>query len=370
MLTLTAKVQILPSDSEKNLLLETSRRYAEACNFVSDYVMQTHDLSQASLNKALYRQIRDDFRLGAQMAQSVLRTVIAKYRTVLTNQRKWIQPNFKHPQCDLVWNRDYSMKPEYFSVNTVLGRVKLKYKTSGLERYFDGTWKFGTARLVTKHGKWFLHISVSKDVPELQDFNVCNVVGVDLGVNFLAAAYDSTGKSTFFSGRSVKHQRAKYKQLRKELQQRKTASARRRLKKIGGRENRWMSDVNHQVSKALVSGQPSGTLFVLEDLTGIRGATEKVALGQRYEVVSWAFYDLRQKIEYKTKLNGSKVVAVDPKYTSQTCPKCGHVEKGNRNKKRHIFVCQNCGYHSNDDRIGAMNLHRKGIEYLNAVAGE
>src|SRR5699024_6033103 len=143
--------------------------------------------------------------------------------------------------------------------------------------------------------------SVSKDVPELQDFNVCNVVGVDLGVNFLAAAYDSTGKSTFFSGRSVKHQRTKYKQLRKELQQRKTASARRRLKKIGGRENRWMSDVNHQVSKALVSGQPSGTLFVLEDLTGIRGATEKVALGQRYEIVSWSFYDLRQKIEYKAK---------------------------------------------------------------------
>lgn len=93
-------------------------------------------------------------------------------------------------------------------------------------------------------------------------------------------------------------------------------------------------------------------------------------MGQRYEIVSWSFYDLRQKIEYKAKLNGSKVVAVDPKYTSQTCPKCGHVEKGNRDKKRHIFVCQNCGYHSNDDRIGAMNLHRKGIEYLSAVAGE
>jgi len=41
-------------------------------------------------------------------------------------------------------------------------------------------------------------------------------------------------------------------------------------------------------------------------------------------------------------------------------------EKSNRNKKIHVFSCKNCGYTSNDDRIGAMNLYRKGIEYLNA----
>ena len=69
-------------------------------------------------------------------------------------------------------------------------------------------------------------------------------------------------------------------------------------------------------------------------------------------------------LEYKAKLNQSIVIAVDPKYTSQTCPKCGHIEKSNRDKKNHIFCCKNCGYQSNDDRIGAMNLWRKGIEYI------
>ena len=53
----------------------------------------------------------------------------------------------------------------------------------------------------------------------------------------------------------------------------------------------------------------------------------------------------------------------------KTCPKCGHVERSNRDKKNHRFTCRNCGYKSNDDRVGAMNLHRKGIEYLSAVAG-
>ena len=69
-------------------------------------------------------------------------------------------------------------------------------------------------------------------------------------------------------------------------------------------------------------------------------------------------------LEYKASLVGSKVIYVNPKHTSQMCPKCGHIEKSNRDKKNHIFCCKNCNYKSNDDRIGAMNLWRKGIEYI------
>ena len=370
MVTLTAKIQIFPSEEEKELLLGTTRQYAKACNFISDHVFRTHDLSQPSLNKQLYHELRETYMLKAQMAQSAIKSVIAAYKTILTNQKEWIQPDFQHVYCDLVWNRDYSLRPGSFSVNTLSGRLKLPYAQKGMEQYFDSTWKFGTAKLLTKHGKWFLHIPVSKDIQELSDSNVKNIVGIDLGMNFLAVSYDSTGKSRFYSGRQVKHRRAKYKQLRRELQRRQTPSARRRLKHIGSRENRWMSDINHQISKALAESAPAGTLFVLEDLTGIRNATEKVCLKRRYEFVSWAFYDLRKKIEYKAGLHGSRAVAVDPRHTSQTCPKCGHTEPGNRSKKLHVFRCKTCGYCSNDDRIGAMNLHRKGIEYLSAVTGE
>jgi transposase len=37
------------------------------------------------------------------------------------------------------------------------------------------------------------------------------------------------------------------------------------------------------------------------------------------------------------------------------------VHKLNRDKRNHIFRCRSCGYTSNDDRIGAMNLYRMGI---------
>lgn len=125
-----------------------------------------------------------------------------------------------------------------------------------------------------------------------------------------------------------------------------------------------MQNVNHFISKALVDTYGKYTLFVMEDLTGIRNATEKGRLNDRYQTVSWLFYDLDPIIEYKTLKTGCLGVAVDPKCTSQTCPKCGHTEKSNRKKKTHTFCCRACQYASNDDRIGAMNLQQKGIAYI------
>ena len=364
-LTVTAKIQVSVTDSHKALLNETMSVYREACNYVSDYIFQTHDLKQFSINKALYSVLRERFGLKSQMTQSVFKTVIAKYKTILENQNKWIKPSFKKPQYDLVWNRDYSLTQNRFSVNTLNGRIKLPYFDNGMEKYFDRTiYKFGTAKLVKKHGKYFLHIPVTCNIEESKISDICNVVGIDRGINFVVATYDSKHKSGFVSGKSIKQKRAKYSKLRKELQMRRTPSARRRLKAIGQRENRWMQDVNHQVSKALVVNNPKNTLFVLEDLTGVRNATERVRTKDRYVSVSWSFFDLEQKLIYKAKQNQSTVIKVDPRYTSQCCPICGHTENANRNKKIHLFTCKHCGYKSNDDRIGAMNLYRMGINYL------
>ena len=364
-MTITAKVQIVTTDTDKVLLDETMSVYRDACNYVSDYVFQTHDLKQFSLNKVLYSTLKEKFGLKSQMAQSVLKTVIARYKTILENQKEWIQPTFKKPQYDLVWNRDYSLTKNCFSVNTLNGRVKLPYFTEGMSKYFNHTiYKFGTAKLTNKHGKYYLHIPVTYNVEESNISDICNVVGIDRGINFVVATYNSNHKSGFVSGKAIKQRRANYSRLRKELQMRHTSSARRRLKAIGQRENRWMQNINHCVSKALVENNPKHTLFVLEDLTGIRNATERVKTKNRYISVSWAFYDLEQKLIYKAKKNQSSIIKVDPRYTSQCCPICGHTEKTNRNKKIHLFTCKNCGYTSNDDRIGAMNLYRMGINYL------
>lgn len=381
--TLTAKLQIIPQPSDRQLLLDAMRAYSDACSFVSAYVHEhAMPLSQIRIHDAVYRTCRSRFDLPSQMAASVTRTVIAAYKTVRTNQERHnerfgkkkrhadIMPKFRRPQLSLVWNRDYSLvwnddKTErIFSVGTLKGRIKCPFHADAMGWAFADGARFGTAKLVFKHGKFFLHVPVTVEVPDTPaPSGYASVVGVDRGIRFLAATYDGR-KTAFYSGAQVKQKRAHYKQLRRQLQMRGTSSARHRIRTIGQRENRWMNDVNHCISKALVCTSPGNTLFVLEDLTGIRGAAERVRVKDRYIQVSWAYYDLEQKIAYKARKHGSSLLPADPAYTSQTCPICGHVDKKSRKHETHTFKCTACGYTTNDDRIGAMNLQRMGIEYL------
>lgn len=371
MVTITAKFQIYPSLDQAESLRISMKAYTSACNWVSEKVFETHNLVQSKLNKLYYQELRSRFGLKSQMAQSVLMTVIARYKSLQSNNHDWTQVIFKSSEYDLVWNRDYSLVNGRFSVNSLDGRLSIPFEQKFMKKYLNADWKFGTAKTVYKFNKWFLHVPVTanRDLEcPLNDIKL--VVGIDLGINFIATTYDSQGYSSFFDGHEVKHRRGKYKKLRKELQQRQTASARKRLKQVGQRENRYIRDINHRITKALVEKYPKGTCFVLEDLTGIRNATEKVRVKDRYVSVSWAFHQFRLMLEYKAVLNGQTVLLVDPKYTSQCCPKCGHTERLNRDKKNHVFKCRTCHYESNDDRVGAMNIYRKGIEKLSQTVAE
>ena len=363
--TLTYTVRIKVSPDQSQTLSDTCAAYLDCCNMVSGVAWERKTLSQKALHQLVYRRIRDEYHVGAQMAQSSIIRVIGNYRTIKEmHGSSWAtsQPEYRSPGYDLVWNRDYSiLKDGRLSVSTLSGRIKLAVDWTHVpEEYRHG--KFGTARLLNRNGKWLLLIPSTVELPEPSQPQ--QVVGVDMGVRFLATTYDSDGSTVFYDGKEVKRKREHYKKMRASLQMKGTRSARRRLRKIGRRENRWMRDVNHQVSKALVSRQSKPTLFALENLSGVRGATEKVRKSDRYVQVSWAFYQLRQMIEYKANKAGHSVIVVDPRYTSQTCPTCGLVRKANRRKNTHEYQCSNCGYRSNDDRVAAMNIQRLGYQSI------
>ena len=180
------------------------------------------------------------------MAVSVTRTVIAAYKSVRTNQRQHsgrfskkkrhidIKPSFRAPQLSLVWNRDYSLM--------------CPFRADSMDWAFDEGAVYGTAKLIFRHGKFFLYVPVTINVPDTPALSSCKkVVGIDRGIRFLAVACDGK-KTSFYSGAVVKQKRAHYKELRIQLQKRQTSSARRRIRAIGQRENRWMNDVNHCIS--------------------------------------------------------------------------------------------------------------------------
>ena len=278
----------------------------------------------------------------------------------------WYPIKFKRPQLDLQRNRDWSYlsSTKQMSLNTLQGRKKVDFVCKGFDQYLDADkWKFGTIKLLQFKNQWYIHLSATVSLPEYQAEKAEHVVGIDRGLRFLASCYDEQGKTLLFSGQKALRTRRKYKKLRAQLQAKGTKSAKRRLKQIGQRENRWMSDVNHRLTKTLIDHYGANTLFVLEDLTDVRFATEKTARDRRYEMVSWAFYQFEQFLTYKANLNQSAVVKVPAKYTSQRCPKCGRIRKENRDHKLHLYVCDKCGYKSNDDRLASMNIQFLGTLY-------
>jgi IS605 OrfB family transposase len=142
------------------------------------------------------------------------------------------------------------------------------------------------------------------------------------------------------------------------LQRKGTQAARRLLKKRRRKEKRMASQKNHEISKRIVEKAQRHSLGIaLEELTGIRERTT-VRKSQRRQQSSWAFHDLRQKIEYKARLAGVPVVLVDPRNTSRTCPACGCVDKANR-PHQSTFLCVGCGYFAPADSNAAVNIGRR-----------
>ncbi|WP_233419571.1 transposase [Megasphaera elsdenii] len=170
-----------------------------------------------------------------------------------------------------LFNRDYSFvdSGQVLSINTLGKRTKCTFEGEHFAEYLDGAYDLGTAKLVELNGLWYLHIPVTQAVEDFQKENVRHVVGIDRGLRFLTVSYDEQGKTEFVSGKKMATKRHKFQEVRRQLQSKGTKSAKRRLKAISGRENRWMSDVNHRISKTLVEKYGKDTLFVLEDLTGV-----------------------------------------------------------------------------------------------------
>ena len=201
-----------------------------------------------------------------------------------------------------------------------------------------------------KAGQYHCTLLVEKYIEQLPEND--KVVGVDLGINNLA----TTSEGEIHSGSRVDNVRRRCGRARKTFQRTGTKSAKKRLKKLAGRQSRFQKDINHQISKQIVlKAKALGFGIGLENLSGIRSRTEKtVRRKQRSRHSNWSFFQLHTFISYKAQLAGVPVIFVDPSYTSQTCNRCGHCEKTNRAGSQ--FKCQSCKYACHADFNGAVNI--------------
>ena len=171
----------------------------------------------------------------------------------------------------------------------------------------------GQCDLIRKNKLFYLMVSVES--PEEPAIKPVDIIGVDMGI--VNIAVDSTGR--YYSGDHIKDVREHYTDLRSRLQSAGTGSAKRHLKKLSGRESRFMRNTNHIISKEIVqTAKGTSSAIAMENLSGIRMRTT-VGKGNRYIHSSWSFHQLRSFIEYKAWEAGIPIIAVDPHNTSREC---------------------------------------------------
>jgi len=163
-------------------------------------------------------------------------------------------------------------------------------------------------------------------------------IGVDVGLNVIAATSD--GK--LFGTEVKKVFDKKYKKvqsIRKNRQRQGLKENSPRLDRLEENLTGFLKSTCGSVANKIVASYPTGTVFVMEDLnlSGCKGQKR------------FCYRGLAHALEGR-----APTVKVNPAYSSQMCPDCGHVSKGNRRGTK--FHCQRCGSLRHADVVGGINL--------------
>jgi len=345
---IVAQIKLLPTPEQADALKRTLETANAACNTISAIAWEQQVFGKYDLQHLLYHQIKNDYGLSAQMVIRCLAKVGDSYKLDHAVQRTY-RPHGSIAYDDRILS--FNCEQQTVSMWTVDARYKAIPFVCG-ERQRQLLYnRQGESDLVYRRGEFYLLVTCNVDEPPPD--TVDHVLGIDFGIVNLAT--DSDG--TTHSGTILEQVRQRHQRRRDRLQKVGTKSAKRRLRKNSGRQHRFQTNTNHVISKQIVA-KAKGTQrgIAVEELTGIRQRTERtVRKAARARHSNWTFRQLRTFIAYKARMIGVQVIAVDPRYTSQTCHRCGCVDKRNRPDQAH-FCCISCCYIAVADYNAACNI--------------
>ncbi|MFI6455090.1 RNA-guided endonuclease InsQ/TnpB family protein [Streptosporangium amethystogenes] len=356
------QVRLFPTPAQEAALADTLRLCNEAANLVSRVAWETKTFRNYDLRVHSYGDLKA-MGLSAQPAQHVIKKVSDAYTTV----KAQVSAELRKPLAKPIGFRPDAAQPfddrclswqveaRTVSIWTTGGRMKgVRFACSDEQARALAAYRKGESDLIHRDGMWLLIATC--DVPDADVTEPDAFLGVDLGIANIATTSDGERHS----GKHLNAVRHRNRELRRRLQAKQTKSAKRLLKARRRKESRFARNVNHRISKSIVTeAARTGRGIALEDLQGIRDRV-RLRKPQRVTLHSWSFHQLGQFIAYKAARQGVAVVHVDPAYTSQACSSCGHVDKKNRPDQA-TFSCTSCGFAEHADVNAARNIASRGV---------
>lgn len=214
--------------------------------------------------------------------------------------------------------------------------------------------KHKLSRIIQRPSGWYLQCVVEQD--PIAMLPTGKTIGIDMGCTYLLA--DSDGGVI----ENPKHYRTSLDSLvrvQRVLSACKKGSKRREkakkaVSRLHERIHSRRKDSLHKAARYYVN---MADIIVIENLE-----PQKIShlpfMAMSVLDSSWGI--LRKYLEYKAEEAGRQVIAVNPRYTSQDCSRCGARVQKSLSVRTH--VCTHCGYIADRDTNAAKNILKAGAQ--------
>lgn len=353
----TLQVQLDLNAEQVQILKKTQEIYKDIFDQYAAWFKTNKTSSKVRVHTILYSKINkqySDFPTGLHQAARDHASESIKSYNSRYPKKKWSkQPTMSLGRTMRFDQRTISLRGNLLSFSSMKKRIKtlINIPNWWKDRYTD--WVFKSASIgITKNGIPFANLVFKSSQKTVEKRNSGKTVGIDRGVKNVIFTSEGVKEDS----KKIRGQRRKHLYNRKTLQQKGTQNAKRRLRQQAGREERFMREVNHMISKKLAD-DPTVATYVLEDLTSLsKKAKSKWAKHSNKRLSDWSHSQLLMFLKYKCEANGISLEFINPAYTSKTCSQCKSRLCERVGGK---FECKRCGYKAHADFNAAVNIRDK-----------
>lgn len=208
-----------------------------------------------------------------------------------------------------------------------------------------------TTTIKIENGRWFACITYEKETTRDYPKKRKNV-GIDMGL----ASYMTFSNRKVITKPNTEKVDAKIKKYQQKLNLCKKGPGsnkkkiQKKLQKQQNKKNDILNDFRHKTSKDIVYEYD----FIAMETLDIKGMLQDGKYNAGIQDAGW--YDVKQKIKYKTEESGKKVKEISQWFpSSKKCHKCGYIYKDLKPYERYWF-CKKCGQIHNRDVNAAINI--------------